>query len=239
MTQNRRRILVVDDEESIRRVLRASLIGPSADPLYQVYDAENVKEAEQLLIERRPELVILDLALPDGRGIDVLKRLREWSTVPVIILSAQDGDSEKVEALDAGADDYVTKPFSTTELLARVRAALRHAYPDQASPRLIAGPIELDLSAHTAKVNVGTKTQVLQLTQTEYEILKILVKNAGKVVTHRVLLREIWGPNSVEHTQYLRVYVGQLRKKLGTYGIPADLIATETGIGYRFNDDET
>lgn len=230
MPNEARRIFIVDDEESIRRFLRTSLESQG----FHVFEAASVREANQGLIERRPELVILDLALPDGSGLDVLKTFREWSAVPVIILSAQEGDEEKVAGLDAGADDYMTKPFSVVELQARIRAAFRHAYPAAAAtPLLTAGSVEMDVAGHTVTISTDGRKQPLVLTETEFEILKVLLKNAGKVVTHRILLRDVWGPNAVEHTQYVRVYVGQLRKKLTAAGLPPDFIATETGIGYR------
>lgn len=224
-----RRILIIDDEESIRRFLRTSMESQG----FHVDEAASVREAKQSLIEKRPELVVLDLALPDGTGLEILKEFREWSRVPVIILSAQEGDEEKVSALDSGADDYMTKPFSVVELLARIRAAFRHAYPTAASPLLTVDGIELDVAGHTARVKRGYQSELIALTETEFEILKALMKSAGQVVTHRALLRDVWGPNAVEHTQYVRVYVGHLRKKLTAHGLPADFIATETGIGYR------
>ncbi len=227
-----RRIFVVDDEESIRRFLRSSLEAQG----FQVFEADSVRGANQGLIERRPELVILDLALPDGNGLYVLKEFRTWSRVPVIILSAQEGDDEKVQALDAGADDYMTKPFSVLELLARIRTAFRHADPRAKEPILASGIVSLDVAGHTAWTGRSDQKSFLALTETEFEILKVLMKNSGRVVTHRSLLNDVWGPNAVEHTQYVRVYVGQLRKKLAAAGVTSDFIKTETGIGYRLTD---
>ncbi|MBS1962647.1 MAG: response regulator [Bdellovibrionales bacterium] len=227
MNENaKRRILVVDDEDSIRRVLRATLSSHG----YEVREAVNAAEALQFAIEFRPELVILDLGLPDRPGAEVLKSIRGWSSVPILILTAHDSESEKVNALDAGADDYLTKPFSVAELLARLRVAFRHRSGTKDGEPARFGKLEVDLDGHRVRVD----GKDVHLTVTEFEILRVLLKFAGKVVTHRNLLKEIWGPNSVEHTQYLRVYVGQLRKKLRVAGDAAERIVTEPGVGYRF-----
>lgn len=222
----KRRILVVDDEDSIRRVLRATLSSHG----YDVREAVTAAEALQLAIEYRPELVILDLGLPDQSGAEVLKKIRGWSSVPILILTAHDSESEKVSALDSGADDYLTKPFSVAELLARLRVAFRHRAGTKDGEPLRFGKLEVDFEGH--RVSVDGKD--VRLTATEFEILRVLIKFAGKVVTHRSLLKEIWGPNSVEHTQYLRVYVGQLRRKLRVAGDSAERIVTEPSVGYRF-----
>ena len=221
------RILVVDDEAAIRKFLRVSLQNQG----YQIEEAVSGKEALTQAIAFRPELVILDLGLPDQDGLSVLKSLREWSKVPVIVLTVRDSEQDKVQLLDAGAEDYLTKPFSVPELLARMRVVERHSLPlDSKSPLLEFGPLEIDLAGRTVKVNGG----LIRLTATEYSILRLLVENAGKVVTHRQILKQIWGPNAVEHTQYLRVYVGHLRKKLEADPEAPSLIITEPGVGYRF-----
>ncbi|RYZ96969.1 MAG: response regulator, partial [Proteobacteria bacterium] len=176
------------------------------------------------------------LGLPDIDGFEVLRRLREWSRVPILVLTVQDSDEDKVRALDGGADDFVTKPFSVPELLARVRVALRHGNPsnDKGAPVVTVGPLELDFAGHLVKMD----GREIRLTSTEYDLLAVLVKNAGKVVTHRVLLKEIWGPNATEHTQYLRVYMGQIRKKLKAAAGAPEIIVTEPGVGYRLVHSE-
>jgi two-component system KDP operon response regulator KdpE len=220
-----KKILIVDDEDSICSFLKVSLEAHS----YQVRIEHDGKSAIQAAIDYRPDLVILDLGLPDMSGFSVLSKIREWSTLPVVVLTVQDSVEDKVKALDQGADDYLTKPFSVPELLARVRVALRHHENKDGSPQFIYKNLEVDLSSQTVKLDGS----VVSLTATEYDILKVLIKYAGKVVTHRNLLKEVWGPNLVEHTQYLRVYVGHLRKKLKTKS-EEDFIVTEPGVGYRF-----
>jgi two-component system KDP operon response regulator KdpE len=226
MTEGKQRILIVDDEDAIRRVLKATLESHG----YETREAISGAEALQAAIEYRPELIILDLGLPDLSGIEVLKRIRAWSPVPILILTAHDSEGEKVNALDLGADDYLTKPFSVPELLARLRVAFRHRIGAVAGQPLRFGKLEVDLEGHGVRVD----GESIHLTVTEFEILRVLIKFAGRVVTHRNLLKEIWGPNSVEHTQYLRVYVGQLRKKLRLAGDSEERIVTEPGVGYRF-----
>ncbi len=221
-----KRILVIDDEPAIRKFLQVSLQSHG----YQIGEAATGKEGLSQAIAFRPDLVILDLQLPDLEGLTVLKNLREWSKIPVIVLTVRDSEKDKVELLDSGADDYLTKPFSVPELLARIRAAERHGLrSDQQEPLFKAGPLEVDRAGHTVKVH----GKIIRLTLTEYEILKILVDNAGKVVTHRQILKQIWGPNALEHTQYLRVYVGHLRKKLEADPETPSFILTEPGVGYR------
>lgn len=220
------KVLVIDDEASISKFIRHSLEANS----YQVVEAVNGREGLQRMVEQRPDLVILDYGLPDMLGIEVLKQLREWSKTPVIFLTVRDTDADKVLALDTGADDYLTKPFSVPELLARIRVALRHATPGDSAPVFKTGPIEMDRAAHLVRVN----GQEVKLTATEYALMSILVAHAGKVVPHRQVLNEVWGPNSVEHHHYLRVYFGQIRKKFEAI-LPGsgDLIVTESGVGYR------
>ncbi len=219
------RILVVDDEAAIRRFLKIIL---EADG-HTFLEASSGQEGLVMAATHRPDLIVLDLGLPDLDGLVVLKRLREWSTVPVIVLTVKDSDTDKVALLDAGADDYLTKPFSTAELQARIRVAIRHTQPAPAEPIFRSGELEVDLSDREVRI----RGKEVKLTATEYEILKILVLHAGKVVTQRQLLKDVWGPNAVEQTQYLRVYVGQLRKKLERDPSQPELILTEPGVGYR------
>jgi two-component system KDP operon response regulator KdpE len=216
-------VLVIDDEAAIRRLLRAALEPQN----YQVYEAETGQLGLQEAVGRRPDIVILDLGLPDMDGLTVLKRLREWSQAPVLVLSVRDRESDKVAALDNGADDYLTKPFGTAELLARLRVIQRRVSgPDE--PVHVIGDLQVDLAAHVVKV----KDREVSLTATEYALLRVLVQHAGKVVTHKQLLRSVWGPNAETQSQYLRVYITHLRKKLETV-TTGKLIKTETGIGYR------
>ncbi len=220
------KILVVDDEVSVSRFLRHSLEANG----FSVVEAYNGKDGLQRAVEERPELIVLDYGLPDITGIEVLKKLREWSKVPVIFLTVRDADTDKVAALDSGADDYLTKPFSVPELLARIRVALRHSIPQEQTPVFHAGALEVDRAAHIVRVD----GQDVKLTATEYALFTVLVNHAGKVVPHRIVLRDVWGPNSVEHNHYLRVYFGQIRKKLEAAKEGAgSMIENESGVGYR------
>jgi two-component system KDP operon response regulator KdpE len=219
------KVLVIDDEPSIRKLLKTALELNG----YEVAGAASGGDGLRAVIDERPDVVLLDLGLPDMSGIDVLKRLREWSKLPVIVLTVNDSDEDKVRALDSGADDYLTKPFSTAELMARIRVAARHSSPTEQGVVFSDGPLEIDYSARTVKVS----GQTVKLTSTEYDILRVLARHAGKVVTHGFLLREVWGPHSVEHTQYLRVYLGKIRKKLRVNEQSPELIVTESGVGYR------
>jgi two-component system, OmpR family, KDP operon response regulator KdpE len=221
------KVLIVDDEPQIRRFLRASL--QSHD--YDLVEAENGKEAVKACTVQKPDLMILDLGLPDMDGLDVIKSVREWSTVPIIVLSIRAEDADKIEALDRGANDYVTKPFSMGELLARMRAALRQGHGDggDADPVLNIGELSIDMS----KRLVSRAGSLVKLSRKEYDLLKVLASHPDKVITHQHLLKEVWGPAYVEETQYLRVYIGQLRQKLERNSAePAHLI-TEPGVGYR------
>ena len=225
------RILVVDDEPQIHRFL-----GPALDAAgYAPLRAMTVAEGLRLAAERGPALVLLDLGLPDGDGKLAIPRLRGFTTAPVLVLSARDGEAEKVAALDAGADDYVEKPFALGELLARIRAALRRAGAARREPAdaiLRAGPLEVDLGRRTARVEGG---EPLRLTPREWELLAALARGGeGRVITQRQLLAAVWGPAHVEDAQYLRVYIGHLRQKLGP---AAGLIRTEPGVGYRFGGE--
>jgi two-component system, OmpR family, KDP operon response regulator KdpE len=221
--------LVIDDEKQIRRLLRLAL--ESAD--HQVYEAETGQAGLNEIVHRRPDVVLLDLGLPDMEGVKVLRRLREWSDVPVLILSVRDDADEKVAALDAGADDYVSKPFDTAELLARIRATQRRSLTESGEPVFQSGPLCVDFAARQVKLN-GIE---VKLTPTEYSLLRVLVQNAGKVVTHRQLLRTVWGEKAESQAQYLRVYITHLRKKLETAANAPSLIKTEVGIGYRLQTE--
>jgi two-component system KDP operon response regulator KdpE len=224
-------ILVVDDEPQILRFLRATLPAHG----YELIEARSGTEALTETASRSPELVLLDLGLPDLDGVEVTRRLREWSAVPIIVLSARDQERDKVEALDAGADDYLTKPFGTSELLARIRVALRHGATaaEPGLPVVQTGELRVDLGAR----RVFVAEREVRLTRTEYKLLAMLAKHPGKVVTHRQLLKEIWGPHAVDHTHYLRVYMGQLRHKIEKEPAQPRYLVTETGVGYRLQAD--
>lgn len=219
------RVLIVDDEIQIRRFLHISLEANN----YEVLEADCGEAALVQAALHRPDVIILDMNLPDIDGVEVLRRLREWSSTPVIMLSVRAADVDKVSALDAGADDYLTKPFSTVELLARMRAALRHVQPSTSEPVFSAGDIQIDL----ARRLVTRKGEPVKLTPTEYALLRLLVQHAGRVLTHRQILKEVWGPQYVDETHYLRVYFGQLRQKLEENPAMPRLIVTEPGVGYR------
>ena len=218
-------VLVIDDEVQIRRLLRLTLEGNG----YRVYEATNGQEGLAEAAQRRPDAVVLDLGLPDLDGVKILQRLREWSQVPVIVLSVRDREEDKIAALDQGADDYLTKPFGTGELLARLRVALRHAQPTADAAVFKSGPLEVDLVSRAVLV----KGHPVKLTATEYSLLALFVRHAGKVLTHRQILREVWGPTYVEQTHYLRVYMTHLREKIETVPAEPELLITESGVGYR------
>jgi two-component system KDP operon response regulator KdpE len=218
------KVLIIDDEPPIRRLLRLTL-EPQG---YQVAEAENGQLGLQEAVAQRPAVILLDLGLPDLDGLIVLKRLREWSQTPVIVLTVRDRESDKVAALDNGADDYLTKPFGTAELLARLRAVQRRAPGAHEEPVFVVGDLTVDLATH----GVSLQQTEVHLTATEYALLRELVRHAGKVVTHKHLLRSVWGPQAEEQSQYLRVYITHLRKKLETE-TSGKLIRTEPGIGYR------
>ena len=217
--------IVIDDEAQIRKLLRIVLMENG----YDAIEADTGKSGLAEIATRRPDVVLLDLGLPDMDGIEVLKRLREWSHVPVLILSVRESAEQKVAALDAGADDYVTKPFDATELLARLRAIQRRGPEGEASAYFQTGHLAIDFNGHIVTVN----GREVKLTATEYGLLRVLALNAGKVVTHHHLLREVWGPNSVEQTHYLRVYMAHLREKLEADAKSPRLFLTDPGIGYR------
>jgi two-component system KDP operon response regulator KdpE len=221
------KVVVVDDEPQIRRALRTSLEAHG----YEVAAVGTGEEGVLAAAEQRPDLVLLDLGLPDIDGTEVIRRVRPFSDVPIIVLSVREGQADKVAALDAGADDYVTKPFAMEELLARARAALRRTTPDEPSiPSQRYGALEVDL----ARRLVSLDDEPVHLTPTEYQLLEALVSNPGKLLTHQWLLRRIWGQGYATETTYLRTYIRTLRKKLGDDAAAPQLIVTEPGVGYRW-----
>jgi two-component system KDP operon response regulator KdpE len=228
MTDRLGRVLVIDDEAQIHRFLKPALEAAG----YRVERADTGSEGLRLAAARAPDVVLLDLGLPDMDGQMVLQKLREFSAVPVIVLSAREREQDKIAALDFGADDYVEKPFGVGELLARIRTALRHRLAQQGLGQVYrAGPVEIDLERRQVSLD-GDR---LELTPREYALLELLVRSVGKVVTHRQLLTGVWGPAHAEDVQYLRVYVRQLRQKLGRAGA---LVETEPAVGYRFRDSQ-
>lgn len=221
------RILVVDDEPQIQRFLKPALMAAGYEPLQAVTAAE----AERLVATAAPDLVVLDLGLPDKDGKDVIRDLRRWSQLPVVVLSARDREAEKIEALDLGADDYVEKPFGIGELIARIRTALRHRRAEPGVPQVI----EADgLVVDTLRRLVSRDNLALRLTPKEYDLLVHMARHAGLVMTHRQLLSAVWGPAHVEDVHYLRVFIGQLRSKIEPDPSRPRLIRTEPGVGYRF-----
>jgi len=226
------KILIVDDEPQILRALRAGLLAHG----YDVVSAADGEEALDKAATELPDAVILDLNLPRLSGLDVCKSLREWSAVPIIVLSVRDAERDKVTALDLGADDYLTKPFGTDELLARLRVALRHAAREANPPEPVvtAGNVTIDLARHVVKRG----EEEVRLTSTEHKLLAYLATNAGRVLTHRQILEHVWGTGYEDETQNLRVYVSQLRRKLDPDSVQPQMITTEPGVGYRFIADE-
>jgi len=221
------RVLVVDDERQILRALRIIL----TDAGFEVATADTAGEALDALALRPPDAAILDLILPDGNGVEICRSIREWSEMPVIVLSAVGEEAEKVRALEAGADDYVTKPFGPDELIARLKAALRRAKRDPGGePVLRADGLELDLAAHRVSVEGGE----VHLTPTEYELLRVLMQGRGRLLTHRSLLAEVWGPGYEDDTQVLRVHVANLRRKIEAEPAAPRYVLTDPGVGYRF-----
>jgi two-component system, OmpR family, KDP operon response regulator KdpE len=223
---NANTILIIDDEVQIRRLLEITL---SANG-YLISEASTGKEGLILAASSLPVLVILDLGLPDADGLDILKKFREWYQKPIIILSVRNSEEDIVTALDSGANDYLTKPFRTGELLARIRSAIRQNQDVAEIPILKFGNLTIDLINHTAKKN----EEFIKLTSTEFSLLALLAKNEGRVLTHQYILKEVWGRSYVEQTQYLRVFVAQLRKKIEENPAKPKLLLTESGIGYRF-----
>ena len=218
-------VVVIDDEVQLRRLLRITLEGNG----YKVFDAANGQQGLAEAAARHPDLVVLDLGLPDMDGVDVLVRLREWSSVPVIVLSVRDSEQDKVTALRSGADDYLTKPFSTAELLARLQVALRHAQPASEETIFRSGPLTVDLASRSVQVN----GQPVKLTGTEYALLRLFVRNAGKVLTHPQIMEQVWGPGHRDKTHYLHVYMTYLREKIEAVPARPQLLVTEARVGYR------
>lgn len=220
------KILVIDDEKSIRKLLDLSLTAEG----YNIEAAKTAKEGLAQLSNFRPDIVILDLGLPDMAGSEVMKKIRERTATPVIVLTVKDSDLDKVSLLDAGADDYLTKPFNVSELAARIRVALRHSLNLKEEPVYARGPLKIDFNLRSVEV----RGEVLKLTNTEFDLLKMLVQNVGKIVTQKQLLMEIWGPEAASQSHYLRIYFSQLRKKLEKYKL-SNIIITEPGVGYRLD----
>lgn len=218
-------ILVIDDEIQIRRLLKITLENSG----YKVFEADNSRYGLLEIANCRPALILLDLGLPDEDGILLLKKIRDFSEVPVIILSVRNSENDIIEALDSGADDYITKPFNTGELLARIRTSLRHSQPEQKNPIYNIGNITVDFSTREVK----KKNQIIKLTSTEFSILALFIRNEDKVLTHNYFLKEIWGRQYSEETQYLRVFIAALRKKLEDNPSRPKIFITESGIGYR------
>jgi two-component system KDP operon response regulator KdpE len=221
-------ILVIDDEVQIRRLLEITL----ASKGYKLAEASNGKDGLVAAATHNPSLIILDLGLPDIDGLEILKKIREWYQKPVIVLSVRNLEEDIIHALDNGANDYLTKPFRTGELLARIRVALRQNQEDGDTPSLTFGSLTIDLANHITRKN----GEIVKLTATEFSLLSLLAKNSGRVLTHQTILKEIWGLGYIGQTQYLRVFVAQLRKKIEDDPGKPTLLITESGIGYRFHD---
>lgn len=219
-------ILVIDDEVQIRRLLEITLSSNG----YKIFSASTGHEGIQKAVSHAPVLIILDLGLPDADGMEILKKLREWYQKSIIILSVRSSEEDIVKALDGGANDYLTKPFRTGELLARIRASIRQNQGTPVNTQLFFGSLEVDLANHMARKN----NEIIKLTSTEFSLLALLSKNEGRVLTHQQILKEIWGMGYIEQTQYLRVFVAQLRKKIEDDPTHPKLLITESGIGYRF-----
>jgi two-component system KDP operon response regulator KdpE len=225
MSEAGQRVLVVDDENAIRRYLRAALSAQG----FSIYEAANGQEAINAVVSNHPDLIILDLGLPDFDGIEVTRRLREWSQTPIIILSVREAEHDKIAALDAGADDYLTKPFSTGELMARMRVALRRTTPMPDEPVLQVDNLKMDISRRLVTVDDNQ----VALTPTEYEILRLLLQNAGRVLTHRQLLKQVWGTAYESEMHILRVNISNLRRKIERDPSRPHYLLTEPGVGYR------
>ena len=233
MTEEKELILLIEDEPQMRRFLRITLESHG----YRFVEAGTAQEGLMQASMRNPDVVLLDLGLPDLDGLEVTERLREWTQTPIIVISAREQEQDKVKALDAGADDYLTKPFSAGELMARVRVALRHALrlrSGQNEPVFAHAGLRVDLAAR----RVFVRDNEIHLTPIEYKLLTALIRHAGKVVTHRQLLLEVWGPGQVSEVQYLRVYMTQLRHKLEADPARPRFLLNEPGVGYRLNADE-
>jgi two-component system KDP operon response regulator KdpE len=225
MSDAGQRVLVVDDENAIRRYLHTALTAQG----FAVYEAANGQETLSAVVENRPDVIILDLGLPDFDGVEVTRRLREWSNTPIIILSVREAEQDKIAALDAGADDYLTKPFGTGELMARMRVVMRRLAGKPDEPILQVDNLKMDLSRRVVTVNENQ----ISLTPTEYEILRLLLQNAGKVLTHRQLLRQVWGTAYESEMHMLRVNISNLRHKIEPDPTRPHYLVTESGVGYR------
>lgn len=225
MESNKCKVLIIDDEPQIRRLLKMAL--ESND--YKVYESDTGKDGLLSVTMNRPDVILLDLGLPDKEGLSVLGQLREWSAVPIIVLTVRDEEQIKIAALDGGADDYITKPFNTGELLARIRVALRRSFKMDESPLFKSGTLNVDLNARIVKV----RDEEVKLTATEYSILALMIKYSGRVLTHNFLIKEIWGIHYPDNFQILRVHVAQLRKKIEENPSFPQILITEPGVGYR------
>ena len=228
------KILIIDDEPQIRRLLKMTLELNN----YKVFEAENGKDGLLSVAMNHPDIILLDIGLPVTDGLTILKQLRKWSKIPVIMLTVQNSENTKIEALDSGADDYVTKPFNTGELLARIRVAIRHSLKLDEAPQFSFGQLFIDLNLRVVKID----GEDIKLTATEYSILSLLVRNAGKVLTHNYIIKEIWGTPYSDNSQILRVHIAQLRKKIEKNPAIPELLITEPAIGYRLkgnNGSET
>lgn len=219
-------VLIIDDEAQIRKLLDITL-GSNG---YVVRQAATAREGLAMAANHAPDAVILDLGLPDENGHTVLQKLREWFTNPILILSVQNSEADIIKALDNGANDYLSKPFRTGELLARMRSALRSSVVEESEPIIICDDLHIDLAQRTVK----KKGELIKLTATEYNLLALFARNEGKVLTHQYLLRDVWGPGYINQSQYLRVFIAQLRKKIEADPNRPELILTESGVGYRF-----
>ncbi len=231
MNDDGRAILIIEDESQMRKFLKASL----ASHGFRLIEAGSGREGESLVAANSPDLVLLDLGLPDGDGIDLVRRLREWTKVPILVVSARGREADKVLALDAGADDYLTKPFGVSELLARIRVAFRHAQASTTTPKvpvLTIGPLSIDVERREVSVSGA----IVHLTPIEYKLLLLLAQNAGKVLTHRQILHDVWGPAYAGQTHYVRVHMAELRKKIEPEPARPRLLITEPAVGYRMRD---
>lgn len=221
-------VAIIEDDPAIRHLLKSYLTGGGAN--YRLVEAESARAGLDMIAEKRPDLVLLDLGLPDGDGVHIITTVRQWSQIPIIVISGQGQEDQKIACLEQGADDYVTKPFSVGELLARIKVALRHAVrQDVEDPVFEAGDLKIDFSAR----RVHVRGEEVHLTPLEYKMLAMLVKHAGKVVTHRQLLAEVWGSEYSEEAQYLRVYMGYLRRKIEAEPNNPKMLLTEPRVGYR------
>lgn len=222
-------VVVIDDEVQLRRLLRVTLEANG----YKVFEAADGQQGLAEVAGRHPDVIVLDMGLPDMDGVDIVQRLREWTTVPIVILSVRDGEHDKVTALRSGADDYLTKPFSTEELLVRLQVARRHAQPTAEETIFRSGGLTVDLASRTVKVNGNP----VKLTGTEYALLRLFIRNAGKVLTHPQIMESVWGPGQRDKTHYLHVYMTYLRDKIEANPAKPELLVTEARVGYRLRND--